>query len=46
MPAAVTTFSIAHAAGIEERRVAAVVVRSSLLCLLTLPVVLLAVFGL
>jgi predicted permease len=37
MPAAVTTFSIAISAGVGEQRVAAVVVRSSLACLVTLP---------
>jgi malonate transporter len=39
VPAAITTFSIAHAAGIGQTRVAAVIVRSSVFCLVTLPFV-------
>ena len=38
MPAAISTFSIAHRAGVAPERVAAVVVRSSLVAALALPV--------
>ena len=37
MPAAITTFAFAHEFGIGQERVAATIVQSTLLCLLTLP---------